>query len=149
MGKEKTVKISEILEKHFNDEDKKEDRAAKKGAVPKQTSKQSKNTAKDKSTPAQKAKSRTPEKKIAQEVKIVSKPTEIVKGKSPTPSKNKKKNKNKNKSKSVIENEPLVEVAVEKASTLPSQEMSKPIQIEQKKPVKTAEQIKKDIAAYL
>merc|ERR1712012_270863 len=59
--KEKTVKISEILEKHFNDEDKKEDQAAKTGAVPKQTSRQLKNTAKDKSTPAQKAKSRTPE----------------------------------------------------------------------------------------
>jgi len=147
--KEKSVKISEIIEKHFNDEDKKEDQAAKTGAVPKQTPKQSKNTAKDKSTPARKAKSRTPEKKIAQEVKIVSKPTEPVKGKSPTPSKNKKKNKNKNKSKSVIENEPLVEVAVEKAATLPSQEISKPIQTEQTKPVKTAEQIKKDIAAYL
>merc|ERR1712170_203126 len=99
---------------------------AKTGAVPKQTSKQSKNTAKDKTTPAQKAKSKTPEKKIAQEVKIGSKPTEPVKGKSPTPTKNKKKNKNKNKSKSVIENEPSVEVAVEKAATLASQEMAKP-----------------------
>merc|ERR1719410_156295 len=59
--KEKTVKISEILENHFNDEDKKEEKAAKTGAVPKQTSKQSKNTVKDKSTPAQKAKSKTPE----------------------------------------------------------------------------------------
>merc|ERR1711976_722728 len=122
--KEKSVKISAILEKHFNDEEKKDDQAAKTGAVPKQTSKQLKNTAKDKSTPAQK-------------------------GKSPTPSKNKKKNKNKNKSKSVIENEPLVEVAVEKASTLASLETSKPMQTEQIKPVKTAEQIKKDIAAYL
>lgn len=146
--KQKSVKISEIIEKHFNDEEKKEDQAAKTGAVPKQTPKKSKNTAK--SAPAQKEKSRTPEKKIAQEAKVDSpKATEPVKGKSPAPSKNKKKNKNKSKSKPAIEGEASVEVPVEKAATLSSQEVSKPIQKEDTKPVKTAEQIKKDIAAYL
>jgi len=145
---QKSVKISEIIEKHFNGEEKKEDQAAKTGAVPKQTPKKSKNTAK--SAPAQKEKSVTPEKKIAQEVKVDSpKATEPVKGKSPAPSKNKKKNKNKSKSKSAIESEASEEVPVEKADTLPSQEISKPIQKEDTKPVKTAEQIKKDIAAYL
>lgn len=143
---QKSAKISEIIEKHFNDEEKKEDQAAKTGAVPKQTPKKSKNTAK--SAPAQKAKSATPEKKIAQETKVVSsKPTEPVKGKSPAPSKNKKKNKNKNKS--ATEREASVEVTVKDTATPPSQEISKPVQKEDTKPVKTAEQIKKDIAAYL
>lgn len=143
---QKSAKISEIIEKHFNDEEKKEDQAAKTGAVPKQTPKKSKNTAK--SAPAQKAKSATPEKKIAQETKVVSsKPTEPVKGKSPVPSKNKKKNKNKNKS--ATEREASVEVTVKDTATPPSQEISKPVQKEDTKPVKTAEQIKKDIAAYL
>lgn len=143
---QKSAKISEIIEKHFNDEEKKEDQAAKTGAVPKQTPKKSKNTAK--SAPAQKAKSATPEKKIAQEAKVVSsKPTEPIKGKSPAPSKNKKKNKNKNKS--AAESEASVEVTVKDTATVPSQEISKPIQKEDTKPVKTAEQIKKDIAAYL
>merc|ERR1719232_1395601 len=145
---QKSAKISEIIEKHFNDEEKKEDQAAKAGAVPKQSPKKSKNTAK--SAPAQKAKCATPEKKIAQEDKAVSsKPTEPVKGKSPAPSKNKKKNKNKNKNKSATESEASVEVTVKDTATPSSQEISKPIQKEDTKPVKTAEQIKKDIAAYL
>jgi len=147
--KEKSIKISEIIEKHFNDEEKKEGQAAKTGAVPKQTPKQSKATA------ATKVKSGTPEKKKAQEVNVDSpKPVEPVKGKSPAPSKNKKKNKNKNKSKSAGETEASVEVPAEKAATpkvenVTSQEISKPVQKEETKPVKTAEQIKKDIAAYL
>jgi len=76
-----------------------------------------------------------------------------VKGKSPAPSKNKKKNKNKNKSKSAKETEASVELPAEKAATPKvenvSQEIPKTIQKEETKPVKTAEQIKKDIAAYL
>jgi len=144
--KEKSIKISEIIEKHFNDEEKKEDQVAKTGAVPKQTPKQSKATA------ATKVKSGTPEKKKAQEVNIDSpKPVEPVKGKSPAPSKNKKKNKNKNKSKSAGETEASVEVPAEKVviPKVENAEIPKPIQKEETKPVKTAEQIKKDIAAYL
>jgi len=146
--KEKSVKISEIIEKHFNDEEKKGDQVAKTGAVPKQTPKQSKVSA------VTKVKSGTPEKKKTQEVKVDSpKPAEPVKGKSPAPSKNKKKNKNKNKSKSAKETEASVELPAEKAATPKvenvSQEIPKTIQKEETKPVKTAEQIKKDIAAYL
>merc|ERR1719362_2053594 len=144
--KEKSIKISEIIEKHFNDEEKKKDQVAKTGAVPKQTPKQSKATA------ATKVKSGTPEKKKAQEINIDSpKPVEPVKGKSPAPSKNKKKNKNKNKSKSAGETEASVEVPAEKVviPKVENAEIPKPIQKEETKPVKTAEQIKKDIAAYL
>merc|ERR1711971_375803 len=139
--KEKSVKISEIIEKHFNDEEKKGDRVAKTGAVPKQTPKQSKVSV------ATKVKSGTPEKKKNQEVNVEPpKPTEPVKGKSPAPSKNK------NKSKSAKETS--VELPAEKAATpkvenVTSQEIPKTIQKEETKPVKTAEQIKKDIAAYL
>ena len=168
--KEKSMKISAIIERHFNDEEKKGDQATNKtGAVPKQAANKSKTTAKAKSPEVRKAKSATPEQKMkSPEPNIESKKKiaqEPVKGKSPAPTKNKnkKKNKNKNKSKTVTDNDAPSQsseaepVAAEKEVTqtqalsveLPKEKMEKPAEKEEPKPVKTAEQIKKDIAAYL
>ena len=198
--KQKTEAVSAIIERHFNEEEKKEIQSKNKtGAVPKQSK-----TAKAKTPEAVTAKAKSPEvpqskakkpnkkgkspdpkitiqadadaekpeeasAKIAQTSESLEIPAvNEEKGKSPTPSKNKNKKKNKNKNKNkpatvdqkpteeqpepeptkVKSPSPVKEIVEQKTVAESTKPEASPAAVQQQ-PAKTAEQLKKDIAAYL
>merc|ERR1719394_244790 len=156
---QKKEALSAILEKHFNEEEKKEEASSNKsGAIPKEQVKSKKSN---------KNKVKSPEPTLKKEEQKLKTPEPKVEEKSKTPepskSKNKKKNKNKNKNKTVekIEQNPVTEeVQVSQNTEVKTEDKipeAEPEKTEEKtikdessvKSVKTAEQIKKDIAEYL
>jgi len=167
---QKKEALSAILEKHFNEEEKKEEASSNKsGAIPKEQVKSKKSNKNKVKSPEptfkkEEQKLKTPEPKLEEKSKT---PEPKVEEKSKTPepskSKNKKKNKNKNKNKTVENKEqsPVTEaVQVSQNTEVKTEDKipeAEPEKTEEKtikdessvKSVKTAEQIKKDIAEYL
>merc|ERR1712133_292043 len=156
---QKKEALSAILEKHFNEEEKKEEASSNKsGAIPKEQ-------VKSKKSNKNKVKSPEPTTKKEEQKLKTPEPKEEEKSKTPeqSKSKNKKKNKNKNKNKTVENKEqsPVTEaVQVSQNTEVKTEDKipeAEPEKTEEKtikdessvKSAKTAEQIKKDIAEYL
>jgi len=144
--KQKTEALSAILEKHFSDQEKKEN-SSETGAIPK-TPKDEVSKQETTVECVEKIKSPEPVQEISNEKNQVEESVdEILKDSEPKKSKNKKKNKNKNKNKQPL----ATPLSTEQKNTSPEPEKEKEKTKSKtvEKTAKTAEQIKKEVAEYL
>merc|ERR1711955_36395 len=143
--KQKTEALSAILEKHFSDQEKKEN-SSETGAIPK-TPKDEVSKQENTVECVEKIKSPEQVQVSIDKNQVEESVDEILKDSEPKKSKNKKKNKNKNKNKQPLAS-PL-STDQKNISPEPEKEKEKTKSKTVEKTAKTAEQIKKEVAEYL